>query len=85
MILSSSLVGSIAMQASHTTRLPQLFYGPKVCMVAPKNNMDVRKDMAAVLTIIMANFSKRTILPRKRKAADPVVVIIPLKILTPIS
>ena len=54
-------------------------------MVAPKNNMDVRKDMAAVLTIIMANFSKRTILPRKRKAADPVVVIIPLKILTPIS
>ena len=56
-----------------------------MCMVAPKNSIDVKKDRMVVLTMIIANFLNRSILPKKRKTADPVVVIIPLKILTPIS
>ena len=73
------------MQHSQTRRLPQLYCGPKVCIVAPKNNMDVRNDIAAVLTMITANFSKRRIFPRNRNIEEPMVVTMPLKILTPIS
>ena len=52
---------------------------------APKKSIEVRKDREMVVVIIMANFLNKIISPPKSALPQPSVVIVPLKILMPIS
>ena len=52
---------------------------------APKRSMAVRNEMEIVEVIITANLLKVTILPPKSDTPHPRVVMVPLRILTPIS
>ena len=52
---------------------------------APKKSIEVRKDREIVVVIIMANFLNKIISPPKSALPQPSVVIVPLKILMPIS
>ena len=69
---------------SHLTS-PNPFCGPKTCMIAPKSSIDTKKLMVMVQVTRTANLLKMMTLPPKRKTPEPKVVILPLKILTPIS
>ena len=60
-------------------------YGPKTCIKEPKRSMAIKKLRDIVLVMRIANFWKVIKVPPKRKAPEPKVVIVPLRILTPIS
>lgn len=64
---------------------PQPSYGPISCSKAPKNSIDVRKEIPTVEQMITANFWKVVSTPPKRANPAPKVVTVPEKILTPIS
>jgi len=51
----------------------------------PKNSIETRKLIVIVLVIRTANFWKVTTYPPNKKAPEPNVVMVPLKMLTPIS
>ena len=64
---------------------PKLFYGPATWHRAPNSNIALRNDMEIVEVIMTANFWNVISLPPKRDIPQPRVVIVPLRILTPIS
>lgn len=52
---------------------------------APKRSMAVRNEIEMVAVMITANFWKVIIFPPKRDMPQPRVVMVPLRILMPIS
>lgn len=65
--------------------LPKLFCGPKTWQSAPNKSIALRNDIDIVEVMITANFWKVISLPPKREMPQPRVVMVPLRMLTPIS
>lgn len=64
---------------------PKLFYGPTTWQRAPNKSIALRNEIPIVDVMITANFWKVISLPPKSDMPQPSVVMVPLRMLTPIS
>lgn len=68
-----------------TLRFPAFPVGPAVCNKAIKNTKENNTANAMVLKIRIPNLLNSKLLAKIKKIPEPMVVIAPLTILTPIS
>ena len=61
------------------------FSGPRACIIAPKVPMERKKAMTIVITMTNPNVLNIMTYAKSSQTPQPIVVILPLKILTPIS